>query len=195
MAEQESVVTEQPMAEQEPAVTEQSTEPSSAEDGGKTATELAPGEKAFCIAFFLLGVAAFWQSLDLWLSIRPPRAASAGAVPLFVSAAWMILSLVIVIENFRRKTPLSGKKPFTSVLWQGLTYAFPQTVLVMMLASIAYCVALLLGVGFYISTGLFLWGSTCYLTGKNFIKNILWTAITLGFIFIVFDLVFQLLLP
>jgi len=194
MNEQEPFVTEEPSVA---AVEETSVEPTAPAGLNEqpVKSDLLPGEKAFCIAFFLMGAAAFWQALELWLSISPPRAASAGALPLFVSTAWMVLSLVIVIENFRKKTPLSGQKSFASVIWQGLRFAFPQTVLVMMIASIAYCVALLLGVGFYISTGLFLWGTTCYLTGKNFIKNILWTAITLGFIYVVFDLIFQLLLP
>jgi len=188
MNEQEASVNEQPSSQAEKDTAAENTAPAKA--------DLRQGEKAFAIAFFLLGAAAFWQSLQLWLSLSPPRAASAGALPLFVSAVWMVLSFVIVIENIRKKTPLSGRigSRFDAI-WQGLSYLFPRPVAIMLIATVAYCAALLLSVGFYISTSIYLWCTMCYLTRKNFLKNILWTGMCMGFIYVVFGLMFNVLLP
>lgn len=153
---------------------------------------LAAGEKVFAVVLLILGIAALGLSLELWLRMSEPRIASAAAMPLFVSAMWTIMALLTVIENFKLKTPLTGKE---KKIWAGLRYAMPVEVVVMLLAIFAYCVALLVGLSFYIATPLFLYGTMCYLTRKDYLKNILWTAIVMAFIVLVFRMLFSVVFP
>ena len=153
---------------------------------------LAAGEKVFAVVLLILGVAALGLSLELWFRMSAPRISSAAAMPLFVSAMWTVMALLTVIENFKLKTPLTGKE---KKVWAGLRYAMPREVVVMLLAILAYCVVMLLGVSFYIATSLFLYGTMCYLTRKNYIKNILWTALVMAFIVVVFRMLFSVVFP
>ena len=74
-------------------------------------------------------------------------------------------------------------------------YAVPKDVVVMLVAVLAYCVALLMGLSFYIATSLFLYGTMCYLTRKNYLKNVLWTALVMAFIVVVFRMLFSVVFP
>lgn len=159
---------------------------------------LEAGEKVFSIMLFLIGAFALKLSIDLWFSIplrRGPRIASAAAVPVFVSGLWVILSLITVLENFKLTTPLSGVAGIGKKIAKALAYAMPLNVAIMLAAIIAYCAALVEGVSFYIATPLFLYFSMCYLTRKDFVKNILWTALVMAFIVLVFRMLFSVVFP
>lgn len=156
---------------------------------------LAAGEKVFAVVLLLAGLGAFGLALELWTRMSEPRIASAAALPLFVSGLWVIMALLTVIENFRLDTPLTGVSAWKEKLRAGLRYAMPKEVAVMLLAILAYCVLLLAGVSFYIATPLFLYGSMCYLMRKNYLKNILWTAVVMAFIVVVFRMLFSVIFP
>lgn len=158
--------------------------------------DLQAGEKAFTVALFLVGLFFLVQSIQLWLRVSPPRISSAAALPLFCSLVWTIFSFVGILENIRKTTPLSGVAGgFAQRLKEGLRYTFPKEVLVLLLAIVVYCASLLLHLSFYIGTPLFLWGSMCYLMKKGYVKNILWTAICMAFIVLVFRMLFGVVLP
>lgn|GEM_PF-388086 len=158
--------------------------------------DLQPGEKVFTVALFLVGVFFLIQSLMLWGRVEAPKISSAAALPLFCSGLWTILTFVIMIENLKKTIALSSLKgDAMAALKKGLAYAFPRPALVMLLAIVAYCVSLLLNASFYIVTPLFLWGSMCYLMRKDYVKNILWTALCMAFIFLVFRMLFGVILP
>ena len=159
---------------------------------------LEAGEKVFSVILLLVGCVALYLSINLWFSIslrRGPRIASAAAVPVFVSALWVLMSLWTVIENFRLTTLLSNVKGLGSKFIKAVQYAMPLNVLIMLVLIIAYCVALLEGVSFYIATPAFLYISMCYLTRKDFLKNIIWTAIVMAFIVLVFRVLFSVVFP
>lgn len=156
---------------------------------------LAAGEKAFAVIVLLAGLGAFGLALELWTRMSEPKIASAAALPLFVSGLWVILALLTVIENFRLDTPLTGVSDWREKLRAGLRCAVPKETAVMLLAILAYCALLLAGVSFYIATPLFLYGSMCCLTRRNFLKNILWTAAVMAFIVVVFRLLFGVIFP
>ena len=159
---------------------------------------LEAGEKVFSFILMVIGFVALKLSVDLWFSIslrRGPRIASAAAVPVFVSALWVIMSLWTVIENFKLTTPLSKIKGTGTKIIKALQYAFPLNVVIMLVAIVAYCAALVEGVSFYIATPLFLYFSMCYLMRKDFVKNILWTAIVMAFIVLVFRMLFSVVFP
>ncbi|MBQ9595318.1 MAG: tripartite tricarboxylate transporter TctB family protein, partial [Synergistaceae bacterium] len=68
-------------------------------------------------------------------------------------------------------------------------------VLIMLVLIVAYCVALLEGVSFYIATPAFLYISMCYLMRRDFLKNIIWTGIVMAFIVLVFRVLFSVVFP
>lgn len=156
---------------------------------------LSAGEKVFAVILLLTGLGAFGLALELWGRMSEPKVASAAALPLFVSGLWVIMALLTVIENVRLDTPLRALTSTKEKILEGLRYAIPKEVLIVLLAILAYCVLLLLGVSFYIATPLFLYGNMCYLTRKNYLKNILWTAIVMAFIVVVFRMLFGVIFP
>lgn len=54
---------------------------------------------------------------------------------------------------------------------------------------------LLVGLSFYVATPLFLYGCMCYLMRKSYLKNILWTALVMAFIILVFRMLFSVIFP
>lgn len=154
---------------------------------------LEAGEKVFAVILLVFGVAAFGMALELWGRMPEPRIASAAAMPLFVSALWVLMALLTVIENIKLATPLSGKRG--GKVMDALRYALPMNVLVLLGAIVLYCLLLFLHVSFYIATPLFLYGTMCYLTRRDYVKNILWTAIVMAFIVLVFRLLFSVVFP
>ena len=159
---------------------------------------LEAGEKVFSIVLLAFGIIALYLSIELWFKIplrRGPRIASAAAVPVFVSGLWVIMALWTVIENFKLTTPLSKVQGITNKIIQAVKYALPLNVVIMLIAIVAYCAALILNVSFYIATPIFLYFSMCYLTRKDYVKNILWTAIVMAFIVVVFRLLFSVVFP
>lgn len=159
---------------------------------------LEAGEKVFSFIVLVFGVIALKLSVDLWFSIslrRGPRIASAAAVPVFVSALWVIMSLWTVIENFKLSTPLSKVKSTWEKITKAIAYALPLNVVIMLALIVAYCAALVMGVSFYIATPAFLYVSMCYLTRKDYVKNILWTGIVMAFIVVVFRMLFSVVFP
>ena len=159
---------------------------------------LEAGEKVFSFILLIVGVIALKLSVDLWFSIslrRGPRIASAAAVPVFVSALWVLMSLWTVIENFKLTTPLSKVKGLFTKIKMAVSYALPLNVVIMLVLIAAYCVSLVEGVSFYIVTPAFLYISMCYLMRKDFVKNILWTGIVMAFIVLVFRVLFSVVFP
>ena len=161
----------------------------------ETKPVLESGEKVFSLVLLIVGLIALGLALELWSRMSEPKIASAAALPLFVSILWVVMALLTVLENIKLKSPLSGIKSWSEKAWKGLQYAFPMDVLVMLVAIVAYCVALVLGINFYISTSLFLYVTMCYLLRKDFLKNILWTALVMAFIVVVFRMLFGVVFP
>lgn len=157
--------------------------------------QLQSGEKVFHVVLFAVGLLAFILALQLWFQMSEPRISSAAALPLFVSGAWTLMALIGIIENFKMTTPLTYIKDASQRLHTALKYAFPKEVLVLLIAILVYCILLFFKVSFYISTPLFFYGGMCYLMRGNYIKNILWTAVVMAFIIVVFRLVFGVVFP
>lgn len=165
----------------------------------KTAPEekfvLEPGEKVFSVVLFLLGLVTLGLSLKLWFRMSPPRVSSAAALPLFASGVWVILGFITMIQDFRLLSPLSRLGSTAEKIRKGLEFAFPVDMLVILGGILLYCVLLALGVSFYIATPLFLYGSMCYLMRGKFVWNILWTAVVMAFIILVFRMLFSVVFP
>lgn len=156
---------------------------------------LAPGERVFSVVLLIVGLVAFGLALELWLRMSEPRISSAGALPLFASGVWVILAFITMLQNFKLTSPLSALPDMKEKIKKGLEYAFPIEVLVMLGAILVYCILLAVGLSFYVATPLFLYATICYLTKKDFLKNILWTAIVMAFAILVFRMMFGVVFP
>ncbi len=150
------------------------------------------GEKGF--SFFLLAFGLFftWQSLLLYQ--ESPELSSYGSVPLFCSLAISILSLLVIITDWNKESVNSGKAILQQVK-NALSHLFTKDVIVMVAFVVAYCSALCVGVNFMISTPVFLWVSMTFLSRGNYVKNLLWSALCMGFIYVVFQILFSVVLP
>ena len=158
----------------------------------KKQAPFAPGEKGFAVFLLIFGAFFLWQSVKLYLQV--PGADSAGAVPMFVSAVIVILAIAIIISD-RNAPSVNQGLTFVGMFRQTLGFIFQKDVLVELILILAYCFALNFGLGFYIATPLFLWISMCYLLRRDYVKNLLWTALCMAFIIVVFRFIFSVVLP
>ena len=148
---------------------------------------LKPGEKVFAFILLLIGCLALYLSINLWFSIsthKAPRISSAAVVPVIVCSLWVLISLCIVIKNFRIES-----ESLT------LRYILPPNVLIILALIIIYCAALLMGVRFYIASPVFLYASMSCLMRKDYIRNIIITGLVTALIILVFRIVFSIVLP
>jgi hypothetical protein len=153
---------------------------------------LQPGEKGFTCFLLLVGLFFTWQSWLLYC--KDPGASSYGAVPLACSSLIVFFALATIFVDRKKKTPVSGfslgkmaKEVFLSAL--------PQDLFVMLCMVLVYSVGLYLNLGFMIITPVFLWCGMSYLSRGDYLKNLLWTALCMGFIYVVFKLLFSVVLP
>ena len=154
--------------------------------------EFQPGEKGFAVFLLLIGQFFTWQSLLLYQ--KAPGASGSGAIPLFCSVVIDLLAIVILIAD-RKKQSVSSGKPFGQAVKNAFRYLANRDVVVMAALVLVYCVILYLGVGFMIVTPVFLWVGMTYLSRGNYGKNIIWTALCMLFIYLVFRVLFSVVLP
>ncbi|SCZ79306.1 tripartite tricarboxylate transporter TctB family protein [Acidaminobacter hydrogenoformans] len=158
----------------------------------KSQTKFQPGEKGFAVFLFIFGSFFTYQSVLMYQ--KAPGASSYAAVPLFVSVLIMIFSALIFIFDYKAES-VNHDQPTGEKVKRSLSYIFQKDVLVMMGLILLYSIALRYKLGFYFVTPVFLWLSMSYLMRKNLVKNILWTALSLLFIFMVFSFAFRVVLP
>ena len=151
-----------------------------------------PGEKGFAFFLLILGAYFFYESMKLYQA--SPGASSYGAVPCFVSALIVLFSLAIIVSDWK-KPSLNHGLALGEKIKKTLSYMLPNDVLVIAVLIVIYCVALYLDLGFYFVTPVFLWVGMSYLMRKDYIKNILWTAVCMVFIWAVFTTLFSVVLP
>jgi len=157
--------------------------------------KLRPGERAFSIFLMLVSAITFFDNLTMFR--KDPTASSAGAMPVFLSALIFILALTIFVKDLKALEPPkygSLRKAADAVFQTLLT----KDIIVIILLILIYCIALYMGLGFVISTSLFLFVSMICLGGKtkkDIIRNAMATAICMMFIMIVFSTLFKIVLP
>lgn len=152
--------------------------------------ELKPGERGFTLSLLAFSCFALYQSILLHQEY--PEPSSCAVLPLGLSVALTILSLWNVLLNGRRKAPQPGAQ---SAVRAGLSYALPRDAAIMVGLLALYCAALRTGIRFYIATPFFLWGAMTYLLRKDWLRNLVWTALVLLFVWLVFAMLFGVVLP
>lgn len=155
--------------------------------------KLKPGEKGFSIIILLLGIGFLFESIKMF--IKDPTSASFGALPLFLSVLIVICMLKVIIFEDRNRETEGSAMNITEKIKNVLNYVLRKDIFFMFLLIMAYCLALFYKLGFQISTGIFLFVSMTYLIGKDYLKNFVYTLVSLGFILVIFKTVFQVILP
>lgn len=165
------------------------------------------GEKGFAVFWLIFGLFFFYQSVLLYQ--KKPGLDSCAAIPLFVTGVVVVCSLIILFIDRKAPSQSSGK-PLGVVVKNTLQTMFPLDVLVTMILILLYCIALYIELGFYPSTAVFLWIAMNWFMRKDFIddkkidgkrfvkvalKNVMWTAVCLLFILLVFSYLFKVVLP
>lgn len=161
-------------------------------DDNKHNQSLNAGETGFTVVLLLAGLFFTWQSVLLYR--QAPGASSYGAVPLFCSVLIVIFALAILLEDRKKKTPISGQS-IGRAIKAAFTDILPKDMLVIIALGVLYCVAMYLNLGFMVTTPVFLWCSMTYLSRGNYLKNLLWTALCMIFIYLVFRVLFSVVLP
>lgn len=157
-------------------------------------TDLQPGEKGFTIVLLAFCAFLLYRSILLWQ--QAPGINGPAIVPILASGLPALLLAISVLTNFWKTTPLSSKELSGKEKYDiAVTYLFSRNVVVTFVFILAYCVLLHFGISFYIASSLFLWGLMSFLGKGNYVKNVLWTALTMAFIFVVFQFMFSVVMP
>ncbi len=151
-----------------------------------------PGEKGFAVFWLLIGLFFTWQSILLYR--QSPGASSYGAVPLFCSVLIDLFAVIIIVTDRNKKSPNSGQ-PIITAVKNAVSFLAAHDVVVITAMVVLYCVALYMGAGFMLATPVFLWTGMTYLSRGNMLKNLIWTALCMLFIYLVFRILFSVVLP
>lgn len=151
-----------------------------------------PGEKVFPVLLLIAGVLITREAWGMYK--RSPELSGYGTVPLFCGVMITLLSVVIIITNMFHKSEISGM-PLKDKTVAVVKHLFSLDVLVMLAMIIVYCVLMANDVPFVIASPIFLWAAMTYLERGNYVKNILFTAIVMAFVILVFKVGFHVVLP
>lgn len=153
---------------------------------------LSPAGRVSTLLFLTVGLVFFVQSLQLYQ--KDPSPSGSAMFPLLVSGLLLILTVVDFVQKLRVKSELSGlslREKFLATV----KYLFPINSLVFLFMSIGFYIVITLGVPFLIAATAFLMLSMCYLIPHAFLKNLVYTAVIMAAIYVIFALLFQVSLP
>lgn len=152
-----------------------------------TKTTRRPGELAFALSLVIFSVAAVWQAHDI---SGLTGLTSAGVFPMLASVTMVIAALCNLVTCIFRKQSEAGG---------GEIRRFVRDVLppthVAMLSFILLYLLIMPWLGFTISSGLFLFSAFLLLWRKSLPMTLLMTMVSLGAIYVVFRIIFQVVLP
>ncbi len=151
-----------------------------------------PGEKGFPILLLLLGIFVTKESAEMYR--QAPQLQGYGTVPLICGILLIVLSVFVILNNFRLESEIK-EQPVKEKAQNVIQHLFSKDVLVMLALIVAYCLLLNFGLPFIVSSPIFLWVSMTYLRRGDYIKNIVFTAIIMVFVIVVFNVAFHVVLP
>lgn len=151
-----------------------------------------PGEKVFTLILFIVGALFTKGSWSMYKA--DPTLQGYGTVPLFCGIMIMVFSAFILLRSLRTKSEVAGLS-FKEKAAELRKHLFAGDVIITLLIILAYCALLAFNVPFIIASPLFLWGAMTYLRRGGWIKNIIYTAIIMVFVILVFNVGFSVVLP
>lgn len=157
-------------------------------------TDLQPGEKVFTLFLFVTCSFMFYQSILLLK--EHPGISGPAVLPMLASGLPALLLFGSIIGNVKKKTLLNIRSlNFEQKKKILKDYLFPSAIITALVFIVLYCAMLSFHVPFYIVTSLFLWGLMSLLSRRNYLKNAVWTALTMIFIAVVFGMLFSVVMP
>lgn len=154
--------------------------------------KLPPAGRISTLLFLTVGLVFFVQSLALFT--EDPSPSGYGVFPLLVSGLLLILTVIDYIQKLKIKSELDGL-PMKEKVFITVKYLFPINSLVFLFMSIGFYIAITLGVPFMVAATVFLMVSMCYLIPHAVIKNLIYTAVIMVTIYVVFSVLFKVTLP
>ncbi|WFA07874.1 tripartite tricarboxylate transporter TctB family protein [Tissierella sp. Yu-01] len=152
-----------------------------------------PGERGFAIILLIVGILALIESMKMFM--KEPTSSSFGALPLFLSSVIVIFMIKIILFEDRSTGTGNKKGNFKELINSTLRYIFPKDIIVVFLFLILYCLLLVFGLGFEMSSTIFLIASMTYLMRGQILRNVIYTGLSMTFILVVFKTIFQVILP
>jgi len=155
--------------------------------------KLRPGERVFSIA--ILGFSGWLLYQSLLMFQKAPSLSGYGAMPLMLSIIMLLCMVKVIVLEDRTKEKEAPVSSAVEAVKSAASFLLPKDVLVFIVMMIVYCAALQLGLGFMISTSVFLFLSMCYLIPKAYAKNAVFSVVLMVFIYVVFKMIFKVTLP
>ena len=154
--------------------------------------QLKAGARLVPVLIFLLGAGSLPEAIRLYRN--DPAVNGSGIFPIVISLIMVVLSILEIVKERKSNSETTGL-PLKQKLAKIVDYLIPKNVLFMLVLVVLYCVALGIGIGFEISTTLFLLISMIFYIPKKLPKNIAYTAITMVSLVVIFKIVFSVVLP
>ena len=154
--------------------------------------KLIKGELTHVIILSVVSVIALALSIQMFL--KKPSLSASGAVPLLVSIIMTVMAVLMLMELRGCESAFTKEDSLAARVKATFAELFPPSVSIILLYVVIYAV-LLRFLGFTISTFLFLGGSMITLNRVHVVKTLLISAGILIGILIVFQHLFQVVLP
>ena len=154
--------------------------------------KLIKGEFTHIIILNIVSVIALVLSLQMFL--EKPSLSASGAVPLLVSIIMTAMSILMLLELRGCERAFTKEDSLVTRFKATFTDLFPPSVAIILLYVVIYA-ALLQLLGFTVSTFLFLAASMITLNRAHIIKTLIISAGILIGILIIFQYMFQVVLP
>ena len=151
--------------------------------------KLRAGENAFSWLLLLLSLFVLVQA---YLISGFSSLSSAGTFPMGASTVMVIAMIFILLSNLKKKRIVTGG--MKKELRQAVTIVLPNVFLIYSIIVIVYII-LIKPLHFLPSSFVFLFVSMIYLKGGNALKSLLISSATLGFIYVIFQYFFRVVLP
>jgi putative tricarboxylic transport membrane protein len=143
-----------------------------------------PGELVFIVLILLASLWLFWQSVLIsgFSGLSTP-----GVFPMLASGVMVISGLWVLRDTARRAPDSGGVGRFVRQI--------TPLRQVVMLGLVAIYVAVMPWLGFVVASGLFLFVSIGFLWRRNVVVTAGISAVSLGAIYLIFRVAFQVVLP
>ncbi|WMJ76689.1 MULTISPECIES: tripartite tricarboxylate transporter TctB family protein [unclassified Sedimentibacter] len=156
-------------------------------------SKIKPGETVFLFMLLGIGTGAFIESINMYMN--DPAPSSYGALPLFLSSIIVLFMIKIIFFESNKTVSESENFVLKEKFKLAVEYIFTKDILLMLLMLIGYCLLLVLGVGFELVTPIFLFTSMSYLMNGKYLQSLIFTVVVMAFILIIFNTIFQVILP
>jgi len=151
----------------------------------KSPDPLRPGERLFALLLIIFAGFAFWESQQI---SGFDGLATGGVMPMLASGVMMLTALVILADTVRR--PRSPEGGFRGLV----AYLFPLRVVLFALVVAIYA-AIIPWLGFIGASGALVFVAIWGLWNRGVIAALAISLMSVGAIYVLFRLVFQVVLP